>query len=216
MPSLKTITVSLPVAMGKEIEKVAKAEHRTVSELIREAFRQYQSQRNLKALASEGRSAAKKNKVSAKDFGGPFEEQKSDMQQITVCLDANVYISGIAFGGKPLKILEKALSRDFHLVTGPNILDEVRRNLISKLGVKSKRVDQFLSDIAEVSSVFVPTGKVHFISHAADNLVLELAIAGSCDILVTGDKKHLLPLGTFNGLIIESPSAFLNRLEHFK
>ncbi len=138
------------------------------------------------------------------------------MQQITVCLDANVYISGIAFGGKPLKILEKALSRDFHLVTGPNILDEVRRNLISKLGVKSKRVDQFLSDIAEVSSVFVPTGKVHFISHAADNLVLELAIAGSCDILVTGDKKHLLPLGTFNGLIIESPSAFLNRLEHFK
>jgi metal-responsive CopG/Arc/MetJ family transcriptional regulator len=74
MPSLKTITVSLPVAMGKEIEKVAKAEHRTVSELIREAFRQYQSQRNLKALASEGRAATKKNKVSAKVFGGPFEE----------------------------------------------------------------------------------------------------------------------------------------------
>jgi uncharacterized protein len=117
------------------------------------------------------------------------------MQQITVCLDANVYISGIAFGGKPLKILERALSRDFHLVTGPNILDEVRRNLVSKLGVKPKRVDQFLDDISEVSSVFVPTGKVHFINHVADNLVLELALAGSCDVLVTGDKKHLLPLG---------------------
>ena len=74
MPSLKTITVSLPVEMGKEIEKVAKAEHRTVSELIREAFRQYQSQRNLKALALEGRAAVKKKKLSAKDFGGPFEE----------------------------------------------------------------------------------------------------------------------------------------------
>jgi len=74
MSSLKTITVSLPVAMGKEIEKVAKAEHRTVSELIREAFRQYQSQRNLKGLAAEGRTAAKKNKISAKDFGGPFED----------------------------------------------------------------------------------------------------------------------------------------------
>jgi putative PIN family toxin of toxin-antitoxin system len=135
------------------------------------------------------------------------------MQQITVCLDANIYISGIAFGGKPLKILEKALNRDFHLVTGPNILDEVRRNLVSKLGVKPKRVDQFLSDISEVSSVFVPTGKVHFINHTADNLVLELAIAGSCDVLVTGDKKHLLPLGTFSGVTIESPSAFLIRLD---
>ncbi len=74
MPSLKTITVSLPVAMGKEIEKVAKEEHRTISELIREAFRQYQAQRNLKALAAEGRQSAKAKKLSPKDFGGPFEE----------------------------------------------------------------------------------------------------------------------------------------------
>jgi metal-responsive CopG/Arc/MetJ family transcriptional regulator len=74
MPSLKTITVSLPVAMGKEIEKVAKEEHRTISELIREAFRQYQSQRNLKALASAGRQSTKSKKLSPKDFGGPFED----------------------------------------------------------------------------------------------------------------------------------------------
>ena len=74
MSALKTITVSLPVAMGKEIEKVAKAEHRTVSELIREAFRQYQAQRNLKALALEGKSTAKKKKITTEDFGGPFEE----------------------------------------------------------------------------------------------------------------------------------------------
>lgn len=74
MPSLKTITVSLPVAMGKEIEKVAKEEHRTISELIREAFRQYQSQRNLKALATEGKQSAKRKKLTPKDFGGPFEE----------------------------------------------------------------------------------------------------------------------------------------------
>ncbi len=74
MPALKTITISLPVAMGKEIEKLAKEEHRTISELIREAFRQYQAQRNLRTLASEGRSAAKKKKLTTKNFGGPFEE----------------------------------------------------------------------------------------------------------------------------------------------
>jgi len=74
MPSLKTITVSLPVAMGREIEKIAKAEHRTISELIRGAFRQYQAQHNLKALALAGRKAAKAKKLTPKDFGGPFEE----------------------------------------------------------------------------------------------------------------------------------------------
>ena len=70
----KTVTISLPVAMGKEIEKVAKEEHRTVSELLREAFRQYQSQRNLRALAQEGRRAVKQKRLTSKDFGGPFQD----------------------------------------------------------------------------------------------------------------------------------------------
>ena len=73
MPALKTITISLPVEMGKEIEKVAKEEHRTVSELIRETFRQYQAQRNLRSLSREGKKMAKKRKLTPKDLGGPFE-----------------------------------------------------------------------------------------------------------------------------------------------
>lgn len=73
MPSPKTITISLPAEMGKEIEKIAKEEHRTVSELLRETFRQYQALRNLRGLATDGKKAAKKRKVAAKDLGGPFE-----------------------------------------------------------------------------------------------------------------------------------------------
>ena len=74
MASAKTITISLPKAMGKEIEKVAKDEHRTISELLREAFRQYQSKRTLQHLATKGKKASKSKKLTSKDFGGPFEE----------------------------------------------------------------------------------------------------------------------------------------------
>jgi len=70
MSTFKTVTISLPMEMGREIEKVAKDEHRTVSELLRETFRQYQSQKNLKELALEGKNAAKKKKLTLKDFGG--------------------------------------------------------------------------------------------------------------------------------------------------
>lgn len=59
--------------MGKEIERVAKEEHRTVSELLRETFRQYQSLRRLKELSNVGKKAARKRKLTPKDFGGPFE-----------------------------------------------------------------------------------------------------------------------------------------------
>ncbi len=74
MSSIKTITISLPGAMGKDIEKVAKEEHRTVSELLREAFRQYQAQRHLRRLAFAGRKASKIKGLTPRDFGGPFED----------------------------------------------------------------------------------------------------------------------------------------------
>ncbi len=74
MKSIKTITISLPIEMGKEIQKIAEEEHRTVSELIRESFRQYKAQRIFKALMKKGKATAKKKGLTPKDFGGPFEE----------------------------------------------------------------------------------------------------------------------------------------------
>ena len=41
MRTTDTLTISVPPAMAKQMEKVQKAEHRTRSELLREAWRQY-------------------------------------------------------------------------------------------------------------------------------------------------------------------------------
>jgi len=112
--------------------------------------------------------------------------------------------------------LERALNREFLLITGDNILAEVRRNLLGKLALKKDRVDWFLSDISTVSSVFVPSGSVNATTNEGDNLVLEVAIMGGADVIVTGDRKHLLPLKEFQGIAIEPPSAFLARLDAIK
>jgi Arc/MetJ-type ribon-helix-helix transcriptional regulator len=45
MRETTTFTVSLPPAMAKEIDRAMKAEHRTRSELVREALRMYFSAR---------------------------------------------------------------------------------------------------------------------------------------------------------------------------
>lgn len=134
-------------------------------------------------------------------------------ETFSVCIDANVYISGIAFGGNPLKVLQRALNRDFFLITSPQILEEVQRNLLGKLELPKERVERFLDDIATVSSIFVPMGKIKLIQHHGDSLVLETAIMGGATLLVTGDRKHLLPLGTFQGITIEPPSKFLARFQ---
>jgi putative PIN family toxin of toxin-antitoxin system len=130
---------------------------------------------------------------------------KNRGDKLSACIDANVYISAIAFGGKPLRVVERALSREFLLVTGANILHEVRRNLLGKLELDRNRVEWFLADISEVSSVFVPGGSINVTKNAGDNLALEVALMAGADVLVTGDKKHLLPLKTFEGIVIEPP-----------
>jgi Arc/MetJ-type ribon-helix-helix transcriptional regulator len=74
MKSIKTITISLPLEMGKDIQRMAEQEQRTVSELIRESFRQYRALRNLEGASKKAQTVAKKKKLTPKDFGGPFEE----------------------------------------------------------------------------------------------------------------------------------------------
>ena len=41
MASPRTVTISLPPALARQVDRVARAEGRSRSELLREAFRQY-------------------------------------------------------------------------------------------------------------------------------------------------------------------------------
>ncbi len=50
MRTRQTMTISLPPAMIQKIETVRKAEHRTRSELIREALRTYFSRRRIREV----------------------------------------------------------------------------------------------------------------------------------------------------------------------
>jgi len=67
MRTAKVISLSLPPDMEKEVQKLAKEEHRTVSELLREAFRQYLASRDLAVVRKEGRKVAKRMKLKPDD-----------------------------------------------------------------------------------------------------------------------------------------------------
>ena len=43
----------------------------------------------------------------------------------------------------------------------------------------------------------------------SDNRILECAVAGQAAFIVTGDRKHLLPLGEYSGIRIVSPADFV-------
>jgi predicted DNA-binding protein len=74
MRTTKVLAVSVPPEMENEIQKHAKAEHRTVSGYIREAVRQYMSTREFEATRSSVSKRLKKRKLSAADVESVVEE----------------------------------------------------------------------------------------------------------------------------------------------
>lgn len=109
-------------------------------------------------------------------------------------------------------MVEHALKNDFLLVSSEHILIEVRRNLVSKVGLKPNDVAHFLAMVTEVAALFTPTGQISIASDSNDNLVIETALMGFADILVTGDRE-LVDLGKIGDLKIERTSVFLERFK---
>lgn len=63
----KPITISLPPKLFRRVEKVAKEENRTRSELLREALRQYLENREWKRLFQYGAGRAKAMGIQEED-----------------------------------------------------------------------------------------------------------------------------------------------------
>jgi|ERR1700733_206818 putative PIN family toxin of toxin-antitoxin system len=126
-----------------------------------------------------------------------------------VTADTNIYVSAFQYAGKPLEILELARSGAIRLSVSEPILAEVK----GVLGRKFLRSEADLRDIEEqireIAEVVTPGQPVDAIKEdPADDRILECAIAGKSDYLVTGDK-HLLKLGQFQGVKIVPPAEFV-------
>lgn len=128
-------------------------------------------------------------------------------------LDTNVLISAVVFGGLPGELVEAAREQRFQPILSPEILDELRRVLRKKFLYSDKAVYRAETVLRRTSIVVEPEQRVAMIQNdPADNRVLEAAIAGNADLIVSGDRAHLLPLHSFRGIPIVTPRQFLERI----
>ena len=61
------INISVPQALAKRIKRVAKEENRTQSELLREAFRKYEFDRDWVKIRALGKATAKRLHIKTYD-----------------------------------------------------------------------------------------------------------------------------------------------------
>ena len=130
-----------------------------------------------------------------------------------VVLDTNVIVSGLNFPGNERLVLELALRGRFELCLSPFILDEVAGVLGRKFDWTEERTSQALRAMRDASTVVEPRRLPEMIeSGHADNRILECAVEVSADYLVTGDRRHLLPLEEHQGARILNAPRFLSFL----
>lgn len=131
-----------------------------------------------------------------------------------VVLDSNVIISGLNFPGNERDVLELARRGRFDLYLSPFVLQEVGGVLVRKFAWRDDRASQALQMLRDVAIVIEPERLPSVISgNQADNRVLECAVEAGADYLITGDKRHLLPLVEHRGIRILNAPRFLSELE---
>ena len=128
-------------------------------------------------------------------------------------MDTNVVVSGLNFPGNERLVVELALRGRFELYLSPFILEEVAGVLGRKFGWDEDRVTEACRTLEKAATVIDPRRSPDVIeANEADNGILECAVEASADFLITGDRRHLLPLEKHRGVRILNAPRFLSVL----
>lgn len=133
-------------------------------------------------------------------------------------LDTNVVVSALVWGGVPYRLIEAAAAGDIELVTSPALLAELRdvlgrEHLASRLAQQRSNVEQALALYAELAISVSPLDTPRVVpSDPDDDHVIAAAVTGQADLIASGDKRDLLPMGSFQGIDIVTAREAVERL----
>jgi len=134
-----------------------------------------------------------------------------------ITVDTNILVSSTFWSGDSDRILEKAETKEIELVLSEDILNEFSKvldyeEIQNKIRDKNLGMRRTVEKITSISTIVKPRQRLEVIKEDPDdNIILECAIEGNVDYIVSNDK-HLLKLEEFEGIKIIKPEEFLKIL----
>lgn len=127
-----------------------------------------------------------------------------------VALDTNVIVSAWIRDGPEAEVVTEAYGGTFELIIPQVVVRELEDVFSRKFAWSRERIEQMLEDFVAVGDLVTTVRRIDAIpGQDADNQILTCAVEHGADYLVTGDRKHLLPLGEFEGVRILRAPEFL-------
>ena len=128
-----------------------------------------------------------------------------------VVLDTNVLVSALWWKGNERNVLLMTLYDDVDLVVSDALLSEFL-NVVAKgkfAGFPHENVSELMEIILETAIYVESAVEVSEIKDdPSDDRILECAVAGKADYIVSGDR-HLLKLKEYRGIPITNAKGFL-------
>jgi len=134
---------------------------------------------------------------------------------LRVVLDTNVLVSGLIMLGKPRELLSIIARREATLVLSKEILNEftkvMRRNKLTEY-VTEEQVERFIENIERIAEFVELESHLEVVNDPKDDIVINTAIDGRADLIVSGDH-HLLSLKEFRRTKIASVDEAVRKLK---
>lgn len=144
-------------------------------------------------------------------------------KNLLVLIDTNVWVSAfINRKGYPARVKEKFLKREFEIVISSPLLKELsdvlrRPRIKDPYKITDEEINLFIEILAGTGHKVYLTDDISLCRDNKDNMVLETAIKGSADYLVTRDDdikrdSELIEEMKKNGIKVLPVSKFLEML----
>jgi uncharacterized protein len=134
-------------------------------------------------------------------------------------LDTNVVVAGLLWVGAPNSLLLRATERqDLVLVTSPMLMIELADALAlarfrKRIADAATSVDELVAAYRDATLIVTPRDVPRVVpDDVDDDHVIAAAVAARAQCIVTGDRTHLLPIGTHGEIAIISPRQCLDLL----
>ncbi len=128
-------------------------------------------------------------------------------------VDTNVFVSAFLHPNRSLYlIVDQAALGQYCLLLSPALVSELGKVMTRELGYTEQEKLERLKPLVKSAEIVLPRFTLSVIQEdPADNRVLECAVAGKADVIVSGDQ-HLRDLKSYQSIPIVRPVDFLRTL----
>ena len=129
-----------------------------------------------------------------------------------VVFDTNILVSALVFtGGSGEAALRRIIDQTDLLVLSRPIIAELLDVLARKFARDVEELAHVAVFVTELAEIVAPTRRLRILDDDPDNRILECAVAGRADAIVTGDKA-LLALEQYRKIRIVTLRDYLGTL----